>query len=151
MTKVSKYIVAKEVKERMFDVFWQTIADLKNPSSVQGFFQELLTPTEQLMLAKRLAIAILILKKYSYTEIIDILKVSPVTIGSIARWLNTEGQAFQVAIDKILKKERQEDFWDNLEQFLSEIIPPGRGVNWERARSQQFTKIRSRRQRRSIL
>src|SRR3989338_9557367 len=134
MPKVSKYLVKEEVKKRMFEVFWKTIADLKTPSDVEEFFQELLTPTERIMLAKRLAISILIIKKYTYENIVDILKVSPVTIGNIARWLKTEGKAFQKAISKILKQEKQEEFWDSLEQFLSDIIPPSRGSNWKMAR-----------------
>ncbi len=130
MTKVSKYLMAKEVQSRMFEVFWKTIADLQTSSAVEEFFNELLSPTEKIMLAKRLAISILLIKKYSYEEIIDILKVSPSTIGIIARWLKSEGKAFQKAIAKLLAQEKQGEFWDNLEQFLSEIIPPGKGVNW---------------------
>ena len=151
MTKVSKYLVRSEVKERMFDVFWRTIADLHTTSEVEAFFRELLTPTEQTMLAKRLAISILLMKKYSYEEIIDILKVSPVTIGNIARWLKTEGKAFQKAIARILRKEKQEEFWDNLEEFLSDIIPPSRGSNWKMARKEQFQRLKTRRFRRSTL
>ena len=151
MTKISKYLVNKEVEKRMFEVFWQTIADLKDPMSVEAFFQELLTPTEKVMLAKRLAISILLTKKYSYEQIVDVLKVSQATIGSIARWLKTEGVAFQKAINIILKKEKQEEFWDNLEQFLSELIPPSRGTDWREARREQYEKLRQRRYHRSHL
>ena len=151
MPKVSKYLVKEEVKKRMFEVFWKTIADLKTPSDVEEFFQELLTPTERIMLAKRLAISILIIKKYTYENIVDILKVSPVTIGNIARWLKTEGKAFQKAISKILKQEKQEEFWDSLEQFLSDLIPPTKGTDWKRVRSEQFERLRSRRNRRALI
>lgn len=135
----------------MFKVFWKTIADLKDTNQVQQFFQELLTPAEEIMLAKRLAIAILLTKKYSYEEIVDILKVSPVTIGNISRWLKTKGKAFQKAINKILKQEKQEEFWDNMEEFFSDIIPPRPGSDWKRARSEQFHRLRERRYRRSLL
>ena len=56
MTKVSKYLMSEAVKDRMFEVFWKSIADLQGPESVKEFFTELLTPTEQVMLAKRLAV-----------------------------------------------------------------------------------------------
>lgn len=151
MTKVSKYIVNDQVQRRMFEVFWKTISDLKTPIDVEKFFQELLTPTEKIMLAKRLAISILLIKNYTYEQIVDILKVSPVTIGNIARWLKTEGQAFQTAIDKILKQEKQDEFWDGLEQFLSDLIPPGSGTNWKTVRTDQWQKRRERRYKRSIL
>lgn len=151
MTKVSKYLLKKDVEKRMFEVFYRTIADLSNPLQVEDFFKELLTPSEQVMLAKRLAISILLSKKYTYEDIIDILKVSPVTIGIIARWLKKEGRAFQKAIDKILKVEKQEEFWDNLEQFLSDLIPPGKGIDWREVRREQYEKLRERRHRRTLL
>ena len=150
MTKVSKYLIKNEVQSRMFEVFYQTIADLKTPIGVKSFFQELLTPTEQIMLAKRLAISILLYKKYSYKEIVDVLKVSPVTIGIIARWLKKEGKAFQKSIANILHKEKQEEFWDNLEQFFSEIISPPRGTDWKFEKKIFWKKLQERRYKRSL-
>lgn len=151
MTKVSKYLIKGEVEKRMFEVFWKSIADLKSPADVEEFFKELLFPTERVMLAKRLAVSLLLTKKYTYAEIIDILKVSPVTIGIVARWLKKEGRAFQKAINKILKQEKQEEFWDNLEQFLSSLIPPTKGTDWTEIRKQQYQNLRERRHRRSLL
>ena len=151
MTKVSKYLLKEEVKNRMYEVFWKTIADLNTPSQVESFFKELLTPTEQVMLAKRLAIAILLTKKYSYESVVDILKVSPSTIGEISLWLKKEGKAFRVAITKILKQEKQDEFWDNLEQFLSALIPPSKGTNWKQVRCEQWKRLRERRWKRSLL
>ena len=150
MTKVSKYLMSEDVEKRMYEVFWKTVADLKSPAFAEEFFNELLTPTEKIMLAKRLAISILLIKKYTYSEIVDIIKVSPVTIGSIARWLNTGGKAFRNVIAKILKQEKQDEFWDNLEQFLSELILPQKGTNWSRVRSEQWHRIREKRMRRTI-
>ena len=151
MTKDSKYLLKDEVEKRMFEVFSRTIADLNNPLQVEDFFKELLTPSEQIMLAKRLAISILLIKKYTYEDIVDILKVSPVSIGIIARWLVNEGKAFQKAIGRILKQEKQEEFWDNLEQFLSDLIPPNKGTDWKRVRAEQYQKLREHRHRRSLL
>lgn len=151
MTQVSKYLLQEDVKNRMFEVFWKTIADLKNSSDVELFFKELLTPTEQTMLAKRLAISILLTKKYSYEVIMDILKVSPATIGEISLWLKKEGKAFGKAVEKILTQEKQEEFWDNLEQYLTTLIPPSKGTDWKRVRSEQWHKLRQRRQKRTSL
>jgi uncharacterized protein YerC len=151
MTKVSKHLLKTEVEKRMFDVFWKSIADLHTPVDVEDFLRELLTPTEQIMLAKRLAISILLTKKYTYVEIIDLLKVSPVTIGTVARWLKVEGKAFRRTISKILSLEKQAEFWDNLEQFLSSLIPPKRGTVWKKVRGEQFQKLKERRYNRSLL
>ncbi len=151
MTKVSKYLLKEEVKKRMFEVFWKTIADLNNQAEVESFFKELLTPTEQTMLAKRLSISILLTKKYSYEVIKDILKVSPTTIGTISLWLKKEGIAFGKAIQKIINREKQEVFWDNLEQYFSSLIPPAKGIIWKRVRREQWQNLRLRRQKRTAI
>lgn len=151
MAQVSKYPLPKEVEERMFDVFWQTIANLTTKQSVKKFLYDLLSPTEKTMLAKRLGIAILLLKGYDYRSISEILKVSTATIMLINNWLKTEGDGYKTAIKKILKKEKQEEFWDNLEEKLMEIFPPRYGTQWKGKRKDYYERLKLRRRSRSIL
>lgn len=115
MAQVSKYPMNKGVKERLFELFWKTIASFKTSQEAEGFFRDLLTPTEQTVLTKRLGIAILLLKKYSYPEIVDTLKVSPTTINKIQIWLKTGGEGYKKAVEKIIKGEKLEDFKDDIE------------------------------------
>ena len=151
MPQISQFPLAKEVEERMFEVFWKTLADLKKPSQAKKFFADLLTPTEKVMLAKRLGIAILLLKGYDYRSIVHVLKVSPVTIGRVKFWLTTAGEGYKRAIEKILKEEKQQEFWDNLEEKLTELFPPRYGTNWKGRRKEQFERLKLRRRKRSIL
>jgi len=120
MTQVSKYPLNKEVEERIFEVFWQTIADLKTPWSVKKFFHDLLYPTEKVMLAKRLAIAILITKGYDYRSICQILKVTLPTVWTVNIWLKQGGEGYKMAIEKILKQEKSEEFWQKISDFVKE-------------------------------
>lgn len=115
MAQVSKYPMTRGVKTRLFELFWDTLASFKNKEGAQKFFQDLLSPTEQIVLAKRLGIAILLTKKESYATIIDTLKVSPATINKIQLWLQTGGEGYKKAIEKILKRESLENFLDELE------------------------------------
>jgi uncharacterized protein YerC len=151
MSQVSKYPLRPQVEERILAVFWKVIADLSSPTNVEFFFNSLLSRSEKIMLSKRLAIAILLSKNYTYTEISDLLKVSVSTIGYVKDWLDIKNSVLQQAINNLLKQEQQQEFWDNLEEFLSTIIVPRKGSNWSKARSEQMQKIKLRRIRRSIL
>ena len=62
MSQVSKYPVSKDVSDRMFEVFQMTISSLNNKEDIEEFFDEFLSPIEKIMLAKRLSIAVLLVK-----------------------------------------------------------------------------------------
>jgi len=110
MPQVSKYPVSKDVYERVFDVFLKTISDLNTKKQVQDFFKEFLSPTEQIMLAKRLATAFLIEKDYNYREISKILRVSTTTISRVALSYKYSNN-FKRIVKRILKDEKIEEFW----------------------------------------
>lgn len=74
---------------RFLDNLWLSIATLKNKEEIRFFFQELLTPTEAQMLAKRLVIAVLLEEGRSYQCIKDTLHVQNSTIAKISNILNT--------------------------------------------------------------
>lgn len=150
MAQVSKYPLSKESEERIFEVFWQTIADLKTKETVKKFLEDLLSSTEKTMLAKRLAIAILLTKGHDYRSISKTLKVSTATIMLINTWLKQGGQGYKMVIQKLLKREKSEEFWDNLEETVSKILPPTYGTNWSKKRKEQYQSLRSSRRNRSI-
>lgn len=151
MPQVSKYPVSKEVQERMFEIFWETIAGLENAQKASEFFHDLLTPTEKIMLAKRLAIALLLIKGYDYRSIVNTLKVSPTTIGNVRLWLQTAGSGYRKAVEKIIKSEKQEEFFEKIEEVISKFIPPPPGTDWAKARREEHTNRRARRQKRTAL
>lgn len=121
MTQVSRYPLDKDIQERIFEVFWQTMVDLRTQTEAKEFWNDLLTPTEKIMLAKRLSIAVLLIKGYNYLNIKDILKVSGGTISSVALWLNQGGQGYKRAVKKIINSEKWEDFWQKISDNLKEL------------------------------
>lgn len=84
MTQVSRYPIPKEVYGRIFEIFVKTISSLGDKKQIADFFVDFLTPTERIMLAKRLAIAFLLMKKYDYKMIARTLRVSSSTIGGVS-------------------------------------------------------------------
>lgn len=57
--------------------------DPKSEKDIKGLFESIFTKTEKLMLAKRLAIAVLLEQGLSYPEISSAIKVSSVTISFV--------------------------------------------------------------------
>ena len=58
---------------------------LKGTNKLKIFFDEFFTPTERLMLAKRLALIVMLDRGYSFIQIQKILKLSPTTVARFWR------------------------------------------------------------------
>ena len=118
MPQVSKIRLRKEIEERMFKVFFQSMANAKSPKEAKILLNDLLTPTEKIMLAKRLAIALLFLRGYNYSDIRQILKVSYGTISQVANRLKTEGSGYR----KIVTKMARQEVWKDLLNQINDIF-----------------------------
>ena len=131
MAQISKYPISKDVYERVFDVFLKTIVDLQTKKQVSDFFQEFLTPTERIMLAKRLAIGILLAKEYEYREICKILRVSTATIGTVALSYKY-GKNYKKVISKLLQDEKIEDFFLKAGESIANLLSKtgSKGGGW---------------------
>ena len=140
MTQVSKRYLHKQVEERIIDLFWTSFSTLSTKENAAVFLEALLSPTEKLMLSKRLAIAIMILKGYGYPSINERLKVSDSTIWNIKLNLDHKGKGYQKMIEQIMNKEKWEKFWQDLDNFFQEILPPRYGTDWKEARRKQWKK-----------
>jgi uncharacterized protein YerC len=126
MGRVSKRQLKPAIEERLFEIFWDHLALIDNPILVREFLQSLLSDTEHLMLAKRLAIAVLLSRGYSYEYIDDTLKVSKSTISVVDRQLVSGASGYKKAIDLVKRKKQTDSVWDSLEEFLLQFSPPAR-------------------------
>ena len=70
---------------------------------MEDLFDSLFTKTERLMLAKRLAIALLLERGRSYKDISRVLKVSSVTIGLVRNNIMKGNQPYSDLIRNLLK------------------------------------------------
>ena len=114
MPLISKRNLSKKLENKLFDLFFEALSELSNPSDVEKFLVSLLSPVEKTMLAKRLGIAILLTKGYKYEEIKSTLSVSQETISKISLTLNYRGEGYKMVIEKMLKKEKVKDLLDNI-------------------------------------
>ena len=105
MAQISKYPISKNIANRIFEIFLTTFTHLKNKEEADQFVSDLLTPTEKIMLAKRLAIAFLLERDYDYRTIQRILRVSTGTITTVSIARKHGSQGYRKVIEKILRKE----------------------------------------------
>lgn len=132
MPQVSKSPLSKEVNKKIIKGLWWLIATLNDQGDVDKFLGDLLTKTEKTMLAKRLAIALMLEKGRNYFEIRDTLKVSTSTILGIRHWLDQGGEGYRLAIKKLLKKEKSDRFWEEVGKATVELLTENKVVHHPR-------------------
>ena len=123
MPQVSRKPLPKNVEEKIFSVFFKSLARLSNPSDIQKFIFDLLRPVEQTMLAKRLAIAILLAKGYRYETIKEVLRVSQETIARVNLSLNYGGEGYGIVVKKALRDEKLNEIFEKIEDATIAILP----------------------------
>ena len=124
MPQVSKIRLREEIQERMFQVFYQSMADVKTKKQAENLLNDLLTPTERIMLAKRLSIAIMLLKEYDYATIRRVLNVSFGTISRVATWLKIGGKGYKKILEKLLRQRAWIDFLSLINKIFSATATP---------------------------
>lgn len=134
MTMISNYPLNEEVKKRVFEVFLNTIKDLKTNNDVDNFLEEFLSPTEKIMLAKRLSIAVLLSKDYDIRSISHILKVAKNTIVKVNLLIKHKKGFIYNLVIKINKDQKFTEFWSNLEYEIKKGIIPTTYGNWSQRR-----------------
>lgn len=135
MTQVSRRAINSKTQDRILSLFLTSIVLCKNPSDASLFIEDLLTPTEKVMLSKRFSIAYMLHQGYSYDNIQDILKVSRTTVGHTALWLKRSGKGLIGMIGKIKRNEMTKKILDDIEEGFLDIIAHSKGVDWRRAQS----------------
>lgn len=101
MPQVSKRAVSRKTEQKIRRAFAKSLVGLGSERELENYIFDLLTPTERVMLAKRLAIAAFLIEGLSYQEIAGKLKVSTATIGRVNLWLQVAGNGYRSAVEKI--------------------------------------------------
>ena len=112
MTQVSKRLLAKQMEEKVYETFWETISKLNKKKETDLFFSDLFTKAERVNFVKRLSISILLYKSYDWRQICDLLKVSPNTVAKI--YSKLKGQGFKLFFEKVEREKNWTQFWKDL-------------------------------------
>lgn len=126
MTRISKFPVQDNVLEKLFDLLFEVLENQKDQEEFSKVIYDLLSPTERIMVAKRVAIVYLLMKKIDYYNISDVLKVTPNTIAKFQA-IRKKSKGIVKSLKHIVRNEKIANFFEKL--FL-EIYRPGvYGVN----------------------
>ncbi len=106
MPHVSRYSLRKDIERELIETLLESIASARTKALAQELVADLLTPTEKIMLAKRILIAMLLEDGYTYFDIARVLKVTPTTINTIKTVLAKSGRGFR-ALHRLLQASRQ--------------------------------------------
>lgn len=126
MAQVSRRNLSKPLEDQMHTLFRRALADLRNEQDIADFLDDLLTPTEKIMLGKRLAIAVLLDQGYDQRTIRSIMKVSVTTVNAVNYWLKNKGKGYRKVIEKIKKEQQWADFAQKLNKILRSVLQPPR-------------------------
>lgn len=130
MSQVSKHFMNPKIAGKVYDVFINSIKNSRSKNEVISFLDDLLSPAEKTMLAKRVAIAYLLLEdKYTYREISKILKISLGTIAKIHATFALKGDGYRKIIGNLVTNKNIKNL---LSEFLDIITPTKRSLTGER-------------------
>jgi Trp operon repressor len=118
MTQLSKRQLNKDTEKRIYEIFTHVLADASSQDDITALLYDFLTPTERVMLPKRLCIAYLLFKEYDQRAISHYLNVSFTTITKVNTALKNDGKGYKTMLERIQKKA----FNDMLETIESGIL-----------------------------
>ncbi len=143
MTQVSKIPLRKEIENRMFEIFLDSVAIVNSRSQVERLLKDWLSPTEEIMLAKRLSIALLLPKKYDQRAIAKLLCVGLETVSKVNRALQSGRGGYEMVASVFIKQEKSNEFWQKIDDTLADLFPPHHR-NWSKRRRERWEeKMRS--------
>ncbi len=130
MTRISRFKLNDRVLKKLFWLFFEVVGKKKNADEFNKTIYDLLSPVERVMIAKRIAVVYLLMKKIDYKTICNILKVSPSTVAKF-NLLMEKSNGIVPSFRIILRDEKITDFLEEI--FLSIRGPGVYGTNWSNA------------------
>jgi uncharacterized protein YerC len=132
MTHVSRKKIKKEIANELADQFLTFLSLARTKQDARTLARELFSQTERVMLAKRLAVVILLVRGYSFTQIEESLGVTRQTI--VRLWKGTKMGGYE----KIMRYARKhtghfkkESAMDAFIRIIHIGLPPRAGKRWQ--------------------
>jgi len=119
--QISKIKLRPKVEREIKDMLAQVVSDLKSQNNTRIFLRDFLTPAEELVLAKRLAILLYLEKGKSYEEIKQDLRVSSATIASVQSMLEQGSEGFMLALKRMKAEEFAEEWSGKIAKLFQSV------------------------------
>jgi len=122
MVQVSKRKLSENLLAKLFVLFFKTVGDKYSREEFKNICDDIFSKTEQLVIAKRIAIYYLLKKGVDQSSICNTLKVSSATVAKFSLIME-KSKGLVPFLDNLIKKEKIVDF---LEDIFAEVI----STNW---------------------
>lgn len=142
MAQISSKPLKEEINEQVLELLLKVVTQVYSRNEAVEILDDLLSPTEKVVLAKRLAIVLLLEKGYGYEAIEKILHVSAATIASVNIKLKFEGNGYRYFVRRVLRNQKIRKIWEKLEDLVLDMgSVGGRGSSgWRQARQKVHKK-----------
>lgn len=127
MPHLSKRILEPGIKNDILTSLTDVIKDLDRSADAEKFLSSILSDTERLMIAKRLAAAFLLRHNVESEKIQNVLKLTPATVFRLRLLIQTHQEGFDILFDKMEKERRFEAAKTLLYRFLAYTIRSASG------------------------
>lgn len=127
MAQISKYRLPEKTESEIRSLFAEVISMLSIKDDIFAFLEDFLSPTERIVLSKRITIALLLKKGYSYEAIKKVLNVSSPTVADVNQKLKFSGQGYHRVLDKILRYQKISNVFDKIETIILNQLSLGSG------------------------
>ena len=94
----------EQEKIETLDMLYTAVSSIKGRDAMKALLKDLLTPSERIMLGRRIWIARLLLSGWSQADIAKELKVGPNTIWRVEKWLSDQMPGYEKAIEGLEKE-----------------------------------------------
>ena len=127
MPKLSQNQLSASMQNEITSALFRTLSKAGSDELLREFLNDLLTPTEKLMLSKRLMAAIMLQRGYSYSAVSQALKMSKATISVLQRDLKKGGEGHRKVFEKYFKQSKSSKIFDTIERILDALKLPVKG------------------------
>lgn len=128
MTQISKRYIPEEKLNRIFSLLFDLILSISDKKEAEDILSELLTPTERIMVAKRVACFYMLLKNVPNNQIADVIKLSTATVTYFKHYLENSRYISEYFSDKLVSEKIKNFLQDLLVEYLYNL--PRKGSNW---------------------
>lgn len=123
MPHVSHKKLNKKIYKKIGNQFVEFVLELRSSKDTKNFLTNLLTRTERIMLAKRLAVICMLIRGYSFEVIQQILQVSPSTVDRFWKIIQQYPNSFSLIRSRIeMKSKLKFGFWKVLGDLLEKLL-----------------------------
>ena len=144
MTRISKKYIKEEIIAKLYRLFFEIFSRSDDQHSFFMLIDDILSPSEKIMIAKRFGIIYLLIKGVDFRSISNILKVSTATVLFYSFTYKAKRVQTTKIIERMLKKEKVLNFLEYL--FADLTIHPGiyighHQLKWKHEKRKENRKI----------